>query len=71
LTGAQVILIDEPTAHLDAESADRLMADLRVALRDRITVLVTHQAHGVRPEDPRVNLDALAGRRDSALAVAA
>ncbi|MCU1584452.1 MAG: transporter ATP-binding protein [Microbacteriaceae bacterium] len=71
LTGAQVILIDEPTAHLDAESADRLMADLRVALRDRITVLVTHQAHGVRPEDPRVDLDALAGRRDSALAVAA
>jgi ATP-binding cassette subfamily C protein CydCD len=71
LTGAQVILIDEPTAHLDAESADRLMADLRLALRDRITVLVTHQAYGVRPEDQRIDLDALAGQPRSALSAAA
>lgn len=59
LTGAPVILIDEPTAHLDAESAESLMADLRVALADRITVLVTHQAVGVRPDDRRIDLDRL------------
>ncbi len=42
LSRADVILIDEPTAHLDEDSAERLIADLRVALRDQLTVLVTH-----------------------------
>ena len=58
LTRADVILIDEPTAHLDLESARQLMDDLRVALHDRITVLVTHQAIDLRPEDKRIDLDA-------------
>ncbi len=57
LTRADLVLIDEPTAHLDAEAAESLMRDLRVALRDRITVLVTHQAVGLRAEDRRVDLD--------------
>ncbi|MCU1525153.1 MAG: transporter ATP-binding protein [Microbacteriaceae bacterium] len=59
LTHADVILIDEPTAHLDDESAESLMADLRTALADRLTVLVTHQAHGIRPGDTRVHLGAV------------
>jgi len=42
LTRAEVVLLDEPTAHLDAETAERVMASLRVALADRIVVLVTH-----------------------------
>ncbi|HEY5224083.1 MAG TPA: thiol reductant ABC exporter subunit CydD [Microbacteriaceae bacterium] len=58
LTRADVILIDEPTAHLDEESAELLMADLRFALREKITVLVTHQPIGVRAGDIRVHLDA-------------
>ena len=57
LTRADVVLLDEPTAHLDVESAEQLMTDLRVALADRITVLVTHQAIGVRQKDPRLTLD--------------
>ncbi|MDU2067202.1 MAG: ATP-binding cassette domain-containing protein, partial [Sporomusaceae bacterium] len=42
------VLVDEPTAHLDAESARALMADLDAATRSSsvATVLVSH-----RPED--------------------
>jgi ATP-binding cassette subfamily C protein CydCD len=56
LTRADVILLDEPTAHLDDESAESLMADLRMALADRITVLVTHHAVGLFDSDARVRL---------------
>lgn len=57
LTRADVILLDEPTAHLDEEAAESLMADLRVALAEKITVLVTHQPVGVLPGDQRLRLD--------------
>lgn len=48
LVNSPVLLLDEPTAHLDAESARALMADLDVATRSSsvATVLVSH-----RPED--------------------
>jgi ATP-binding cassette subfamily C protein CydCD len=42
LARADVVLLDEPTAHLDEANAERLMANLRVELADRIVVLVTH-----------------------------
>lgn len=48
---ADIVLLDEPTAHLDQATAVRLMADLRVALRDRIVVLVTHHADELLPGD--------------------
>jgi ATP-binding cassette subfamily C protein CydCD len=51
-----VVLLDEPTAHLDEETARDLMADLRSALADRIVVLVTHHADDVRPGDHRISL---------------
>jgi ATP-binding cassette, subfamily C, bacterial CydCD len=51
LTDADVVLLDEPTAHLDAEAATGLMNDLRVALTDRVVVLVTHHADEVWPDD--------------------
>nr|MBW4094077.1 thiol reductant ABC exporter subunit CydD [Acidobacteriota bacterium] len=44
LTGAETILLDEPTAHLDAESAHSLMTDLRQGLANNAVVLVTHDA---------------------------
>ena len=56
LTRADVLLVDEPAVHLDEESAELLMADLREALADKITVLVTHQPVGVRDADQRVRL---------------
>ena len=48
LVNSPLLLLDEPTAHLDAESARALMADLDAATRSSsvATVLVSH-----RPED--------------------
>ena len=48
LVNSPVLLLDEPTAHLDTESARALMADLDAATRSSsvATVLVSH-----RPED--------------------
>ena len=56
LTRADVILLDEPTAHLDAEGAAELMHDLRDALAESITVLVTHHADEALAGDVRVRL---------------
>ncbi|MDK1360981.1 thiol reductant ABC exporter subunit CydD [Arthrobacter sp. zg-Y1219] len=42
LTEADVVLLDEPTAHLDAEAGEQLMADLTVGLRGKSVVVVTH-----------------------------
>uniref|UniRef100_UPI00307B3601 ATP-binding cassette domain-containing protein n=1 Tax=Arthrobacter sp. CAL618 TaxID=1055770 RepID=UPI00307B3601 len=42
LTRADVVLLDEPTAHLDPVAARDLLADLRAGLADRFVVMVTH-----------------------------
>ncbi|MCR3720254.1 MULTISPECIES: thiol reductant ABC exporter subunit CydD [Prauserella salsuginis group] len=44
--GADLVLLDEPTAHLDEPTADRVLADLRTALAGKTVVHVTH-----RPDD--------------------
>ncbi|WP_162940329.1 thiol reductant ABC exporter subunit CydC [Gryllotalpicola protaetiae] len=44
LADADVVLLDEPTAHLDSEAAEALIVDLGVALRQKTQVLVTHDA---------------------------
>ena len=64
MTGSEVILLDEPTAHLDRESAAAMLADLRWGLRDRTVVLVTHHAADIMPEDARLVLAAGTGSRD-------
>jgi ATP-binding cassette subfamily C protein CydCD len=56
LTRAKIVLLDEPTAHLDDESADALMADLRRSLSDRVVVLVTHRARDIRGGDHCIRL---------------
>ncbi len=56
MTGAEVILLDEPTAHLDAKSARAMLADLRQGLRHRTVVLVTHNPADIRAEDARLVL---------------
>ncbi|WP_294178712.1 thiol reductant ABC exporter subunit CydC [uncultured Schumannella sp.] len=62
LTDAEVVLLDEPTAHLDAEGAAALMADLRRATSDRIVVLVSHRAADAAAGDARILLgDASSG----------
>jgi ATP-binding cassette subfamily C protein CydCD len=57
MTGADVILLDEPTAHLDAESGRAMLAELRHGLRDRTVVLVTHNPDDIGPADSRLDLD--------------
>ena len=56
LARADLVLLDEPTAHLDAASAEHLMEALRIAFADRTVVLVTHHASEVRAGDLRVAL---------------
>jgi ATP-binding cassette subfamily C protein CydCD len=51
LARADMILIDEPTAHLDSATADLLMSDLRLALRDRLVITVTHNPADIAPGD--------------------
>ncbi len=51
LSRAELVLLDEPTAHLDDDTAEELMRDLRVTMRDRIVVLVTHRADDVLATD--------------------
>ncbi|MCU1521876.1 MAG: cydD [Arthrobacter sp.] len=58
LTGADVILLDEPTAHLDAESGRALLAELRHGLQDRTVVLVTHNPGDIAAADSRLDLGA-------------
>ncbi|MEO3932893.1 thiol reductant ABC exporter subunit CydD [Micrococcaceae bacterium Sec7.4] len=62
LTGADVILLDEPTAHLDAESGRAMLAELRRGLRERTVVLVTHNPDDIAADDTRLDLDRAAAR---------
>jgi ATP-binding cassette subfamily C protein CydCD len=55
---SEILLLDEPTAHLDAPTAAAMMSELRAATRDRIVVLVTHRADDRRPGDRVVHLGA-------------
>ncbi|PYD02221.1 thiol reductant ABC exporter subunit CydC [Microbacterium esteraromaticum] len=57
LTRAEVLLLDEPTAHLDRPTAAAMMADLRGATADRIVVLVSHRQADRREADAVVRLD--------------
>ncbi len=42
LAGSSVVLLDEPTAHLDQQAADGVMADARAATEHGILITVTH-----------------------------
>jgi thiol reductant ABC exporter CydD subunit len=68
LRRAPVLLLDEPTAHLDPASADQIMTVLETQLADRTVVLVTHRS----PPTGRTSriLALHHGRLTSALAVA-
>ena len=62
MTGADVILLDEPTAHLDAAAGRALLADLRSGLKDKTVVLVSHNPADIHPTDHVIRLDEHAGR---------
>lgn len=61
LSRADVLLLDEPSAHLDAPTAEDMMTDIRRSSRDRITVLVSHRPADRRADDRIVGLQGPAG----------
>lgn len=58
LRDAPVLLLDEPTAGLDAGSADRVTAPLRRLVRGRATVMISHDLSVTRHATRIVVLDA-------------
>jgi len=69
LTGAEVILLDEPTAHLDAQAGREMLADLRAGLKDRTVVMVTHNPADIQPDDARLDLSAASRAGAAALLI--
>ena len=58
LSDAPVLVLDEPTAHLDAETAEQLMDDVLDAAATRSVLLITHRSEGVGRMDEIVALPA-------------
>ncbi|MDN6134639.1 MAG: ATP-binding cassette domain-containing protein, partial [Brevibacterium sp.] len=56
LSGAEVIVLDEPTAHLDDEMAHLLVNDLRKNLDSHTVVMVTHDRSLIADGDQLVEL---------------
>ena len=67
LRDAPVLVLDEPTAHLDAATAEALMSDVFAAAGDAAVLLITHRSEGLDAVDQVVALDA--GRVTSAAAI--
>ncbi|WP_433876703.1 thiol reductant ABC exporter subunit CydC [Sinomonas atrocyanea] len=59
LAGARVVLLDEPTAHLDPESGLELVGALHEALSDRTVIMVSHHATELMPGDRLLQLGAV------------
>jgi ATP-binding cassette, subfamily B, bacterial len=57
VSGAPVVLLDEPTTSLDAASARQVVGAIRSATRDRTVVLVTHDPVLAAIADRTVHLD--------------
>jgi thiol reductant ABC exporter CydC subunit len=56
LSGAPVLLLDEPTAHLDPENAEALVRDVLSAADGRSVLLITHRPEGLELVDEIVSL---------------
>jgi len=52
-----VVVLDEPTAHLDHETAQALMDDVLDALDEKTLLLITHRSEGLERMDEIIELD--------------
>jgi ATP-binding cassette, subfamily C, bacterial CydC len=57
LAGPALLILDEPTAHLDPQARQALTADLLQATEGRAVLLITHQRDGLDQVDHIVVLD--------------
>lgn len=57
LAGFPILILDEPTAHLDSATADRLLADLLSSTRGLTLLLITHRLRGLEAMDEVIVLD--------------
>ena len=51
LADRRILVLDEPTEHLDPQTADALTDDLLDVTRDRSTILITHRLRGLEQVD--------------------
>ena len=56
LAAAPVLVLDEPTAHLDPHTASELIADVLSAAREQSVLLITHRTEGLELVDRVVSL---------------
>ena len=56
LADAPVLVLDEPTAHVDPETAESIVADVLEAAQDRSVLLITHRPEGLDLVDEVVRL---------------
>jgi ABC-type multidrug transport system fused ATPase/permease subunit len=57
LADSPVLVLDEPTAHLDPATAEQLVRDVFAAAGDRSILLITHRPEGLALVDEIVTLD--------------
>jgi ATP-binding cassette, subfamily C, bacterial CydC len=57
LTRAPVLVLDEPTAHLDPRTASELVSDVFAAAGERSVLLITHRPEGLELVDEIITLD--------------
>lgn len=57
LRDAPLLLLDEPTAHLDSQLEEQIMANLRARTQGKTVLLVTHRLHTAASADQIILLD--------------
>lgn len=65
LADASVLVLDEPTAHLDPPTAEKLLEDVFAAAGDQCVVLITHRSEGLDLVDEVVVIESPIDRKET------